>query len=45
MDDKSFGGLICGRDRDFSVFHSTETGSGALLASYKWKLEVKLMGA
>jgi len=45
MDDKSFGGLICGRGRDFSVFHSTETGSGAHPASCKWILEVKLLGA
>jgi hypothetical protein len=39
-----FGGLICGRGGDFSVFHSTEAGSGAHPASYKWILEVKLLG-
>lgn len=44
MDDKSFGGLVCGRGRDFCVFHSTETGSGTHPASYKWILEVKLLG-
>jgi hypothetical protein len=43
MDD-SFGGLICGRGRDFSVFHITEAGSGACPASNKWILEVKLLG-
>lgn len=32
---QSFGGLICGRGRDFSVFHSTEAGSGAHPASCK----------
>ena len=41
---QSFGVLIYGRDRDFSVFHSTEAGSGAHPAYCKWILEVKLLG-
>lgn len=41
---QNFGGLIPGRGRDFSVFHSTQAGSGSHPASYKWILEVKLLG-
>jgi hypothetical protein len=42
--EQSFGGLIHGRGRGFSVFHSTKAGSEAHPPSYRWILEVRLQG-